>query len=51
MERLRLAWRLACPDADFFYGTSASPRDGVSADEIQGTAEARLAERSERGIR
>ena len=51
VERVRLAWRLDCPDAVFYYGTSASPRDGVNADEIQQTAEARLAERSERGIR
>lgn len=51
VERVRLGWRRECPDGDFFYGTSASPRDAVSAEEILQTAEQRLIERSERGIR
>lgn len=51
VERVRLGWRRECPDGDFFYGTSASPRDAVSAEEILQTAEQRLLERSERGIR
>lgn len=51
VERVRLNWRGECPDADFYYGTSASPRDAVGADEIYTCAESRLHERSERGIR
>lgn len=51
VERVRVAWRRECPDADFFYGTAASPRDATSAEEIMQTAEQRLRERAERGIR
>ena len=51
VERVRLAWRVESPDVDFFYGTAASPRDAVSADEIMKTAESRLLERLEKGVR
>ncbi len=51
VERVRLGWRRECPDGDFFYGTSASPRDAITAEEVLQTSEQRLHERIERGIR
>jgi len=51
VERVRHAWRAECPDVDFYYGTAASPRDAVSPEEIIKTAEGRLEERNERGVR
>jgi len=51
VERVRLSWRAECPDVDFFYGTAASPRDAVSPEELIKTAEGRLEERRERGVR